>query len=80
MALTRDIKGRINVSMIGTELAYVRAELKKIGSAERRRIAAALDLSVKTLNRLASKETKYGRTDTVGNLATYFRTQERRAG
>lgn len=65
--------------MLGSELAYVRSQLKKLGPADRKRAAESVGAHVKTLNRLASKETKFGRTDTVGKLAMYFRTQERRA-
>lgn len=64
--------------MLGTELAYVRTQLKKLSPAEKRRAAGAIDVHVKTLTRLASKETKFGRTDTVGKLAAYFRAMERR--
>jgi hypothetical protein len=66
--------------MIGAELAYVRAQLGRASPEERKSIAEAVELNVKTLNRLASKKTKYGRTDTVGKLAMYFRTKERRKG
>jgi len=64
--------------MVGSELAYVREKLSRATPAERRVIAEAVEVNVKTLQRLASKETKYGRTDTVGKLAMYFRTRERR--
>ena len=41
-------------------------------------VAKALGLSLKTMYRLASGETKFGRTDTIGKIAMYFRTKERR--
>lgn len=65
--------------MLGTELAYVRSRLGLLGPSERKLVASQIRVHVKTLNRLASKETKYGRTDTVGKLAMYFRTKEKRA-
>lgn len=64
--------------MLGTELSYVRAQLQGLDAAARKLVAEDLDLHVKTLNRLASRETKYGRTDTVGKLAMYFRIREKR--
>jgi hypothetical protein len=64
--------------MIGEELAFIRKQLGRASTAERKVIAEAIGLHWKTLNRLATKETKYGRTDTVGKLAMYFRTKERR--
>lgn len=64
--------------MLGTELAYVRAQLERLGPAERKRVAEDIEVHVKTINRIASRETKYGRTDTIGKIAMYFRTKERR--
>jgi hypothetical protein len=64
--------------MLGSELAYVREKLSRTTAAERKEIAKSLGMSGKTLSRLASKETKYGRTDTVGKLALHFRTRDRR--
>ena len=64
--------------MIGSELAFVRAQLKKRSPAELRAFAHEIGVHEKTLKRLASKETKYGRTDTVGRIAMYFRIKERR--
>jgi hypothetical protein len=64
--------------VIGQELAYVRAQLGRKTPEELKDIAKATKLNVKTLNRLRSKKTKYGRTDTVGKLAMHFRTKERR--
>lgn len=65
--------------MLGSELAYVREKLKKLPPAERKRVSDFVGIHVKTLNRLASKETKYGRTDTVGKLAVYFRSMDSRS-
>jgi hypothetical protein len=64
--------------MLGTELAYVRARLERLGPEDIKVVSAAVGLHVKTLKRLTSKETKYGRTDTVGKLAMYFKTKEKR--
>ena len=64
--------------MLGTELAYVREKLARCGPAERKEISAAIGVHLKTLNRIASRETKYGRTDTVGKIAMHFRTREKR--
>lgn len=78
MALTTDRNVPQNRVMLGTELAYVRSQLQRLGPSEKRIISAKVGLHVKTLNRLISKATKYGRTDTVGKLAMYFRTKEQR--
>lgn len=64
--------------MVGSELAFIRAELKKRSPAELKIVADEIGVHEKTLKRIASKETKYGRTDTVGRIAMYFRTKERR--
>lgn len=78
MGLTADMNVPHYPEMLGTELAYVRAQLARLGPADRKEISAAIGVHVKTLKRLASKETKYGRTDTVGKLAMYFKTKEQR--
>ena len=78
MGLTADMNVPQNRGMLGTELAYVRAQLERLGPSERKIVSNAVGIHVKTLRRLASKETKYGRTDTVGKLSMYFRTKERR--
>ena len=65
--------------MLGTELAYVRARLEPLNAAQRKAVADACELNVKTINRLVSKATKYGRTDTIGKIAMHFRTREKRA-
>ena len=64
--------------MMGSELAYVRSEIKKRTPAQLKIAAGEIGVHEKTLKRLASKETKYGRTDTVGKVAMYFRTKEQR--
>ena len=76
--MTRDMVVPHYYGMLGSELAYVREKLARCGVVEKREIAAACGLNVKTLNRLASRQTKYGRTDTVGKIAMHFRTRERR--
>lgn len=64
--------------MIGAELAYVRAKLEPLDAAARKAAADSIGVHVKTLNRLVSHKTKFGRTDTIGKIAMYFRTRERR--
>lgn len=64
--------------VLGSELAYVRAQLKPLDAAARKLVAASVGLHPKTLNRVASRQTKYGRTDTIGKIALYFRTREKR--
>lgn len=64
--------------MLGTELAYVRAQLQPLGPEERKKVSASVGVHIKTLNRLVSRQTKYGRTDTIGKIAMYFRTREKR--
>lgn len=76
--MTTDIKVHKNLEMLGTELAYVRAQLAPLGPDERLAVSKRVGVHVKTLNRIASKETKFGRTDTIGKIAMYFRTREKR--
>jgi hypothetical protein len=64
--------------MLGTELAYVRSKLEPLDSAGRKAAADSIGIHIKTLNRIASRKTKYGRTDTIGKIAMYFRTKEKR--
>lgn len=64
--------------MLGSELTYVRAQLAPLGSAERKIVSARVGVHPKTLSRIASKKTKFGRTDTIGKIAMYFRTREKR--
>lgn len=63
--------------MLGTELSYVRQQLLLLTPAGRKIVAELLHLHPKTLNRLANKQTK-GRGDTLGKIAMYFRTKEKR--
>ena len=63
---------------MGTELAYVRAQLAPLGPDERKAVSASVGVHVKTLHRIASRQTKFGRTDTIGKIAMYFRTKEKR--
>jgi hypothetical protein len=64
--------------MLGTELAYVRAKLEPLDAAARKAVAKAVGLNSKTLDRIASKKTQFGRTDTIGKIAMHFRTKEKR--
>ena len=64
--------------MLGTDLAYVRAKLQPLKRPARIVVAKKTRMSLKTLYRLAAG-TSQGRGDTVGKLAMYFRTQEKRA-
>ena len=65
-------------NMVGSDLAYVRAQLRPLGPEERRTISDSIGVHIKTLKRIASKETKYGRTDTISKIAMYFRAHKRR--
>lgn len=69
---------RQNAGMLGSELSYVRAQLGLLDNAERREVAAKVEVHPKTLNRILSRKTKFGRTDTIGKIAMYFRTREKR--
>ena len=64
--------------MLGTELAYVRAQLAPLDAAARKAAATSIGIHPKTLNRIADRKTKFGRTDTIGKIAMYFRTKEKR--
>lgn len=78
MALTRDKKVPQNDEMLGTELAYVRDQLARLAPDQRTPVAKAIGISPKTLRRIASRETQFGRTDTIGKIAMYFRTRAKR--
>lgn len=65
--------------MFGAELAYVRAQLARLDSAGKKAVAKAIGRNVKTIERIADKRTKFGRTDTIGKLLLHFRTKEKRA-
>ena len=64
--------------MLSSDLALVRARLGRLGPAERKLVSVNVGCHVKTLNRIASQETKFGRTDTIGKIAMYFRAHKRR--
>lgn len=61
-----------------TDLAYVREELNKIGHAGWRRVSDSADVPLRTIKRVAYRENKDFRASTIGKLAIYFRTQEKR--
>lgn len=62
-----------------SELAYVKAQLAAHSRAQWKDISKAADVPFRTLTRIAYKETPTPRSDTVGKLAIYFRTKEKRA-
>jgi plasmid maintenance system antidote protein VapI len=64
--------------MLGTELAYVRAKLEPLDAAGRKAVAKSIEVHPKTLDRIVSRKTQFGRTDTIGKIAMYFRTKEKR--
>lgn len=64
--------------MQGSELSYVKEQLAKYTHAEWRVIAFASDVPFRTVKRIGYKETPFPRSDTVGKLALYFRTCEKR--
>lgn len=78
MSLTRSKFVQQNRGMFGSELSYVRAQLGRLDTAERREVAAEIEVHPKTLSRILSRKTKFGRTDTIGKIAMYFRTKEKR--
>jgi hypothetical protein len=63
---------------VGAELAYVRSRLRPLKAPALHEASAATGVHVKTMRRIRSKQTKFGRTDTIGKLAMYFRTKEKR--
>ena len=78
MALTQDINVHQNAQMLGTELAYVRQQLKRCSHAERVAAAKAVKVHPKTIRRILERETENPSSVTVGRLAMHFRTQEAR--
>lgn len=65
--------------MIGTELAYVKANLKRCSREERKVLAKKIGKEPITIERIVDGRTKYPRADVVGKLAIHFRTMEQRA-
>jgi RNA-binding protein YhbY len=41
-------------------------------------VAKSIEVHPKTLDRIVSRKTQFGRTDTIGKIAMYFRTKEKR--
>lgn len=78
MALTADILVPQNTGMLGSELSYVRDQLARYKHADWKRISTASGVPFRTVKRIGYRETAYPRSDTVGKLAMYFRTQEKR--
>ena len=65
--------------MLGTELAYVRAQLKRCTPIERLAAAKAAKVHHKTIRRIVERETENPSAMTIGRLAMHFRTQEQRS-
>ena len=61
-----------------TDLVYVREQLERIGHAGWQRVALESDVPLRTIKRVAYRENKDFRTSTIGKLALYFRTKEKR--
>lgn len=78
MSLTQDKYVPI-IRLMLSELSYVRERLSQHKHAEWKGIAAASRVPFRTIKRIAYRETQYPRSDTVGKLALYFRTKEKRA-
>lgn len=78
MALTADMRVPQNALMLGTELAYVRKQLKRCSAEEREAARKAAKVHVKTLRRIAARETENPSALTVGRLALHFKTREKR--
>lgn len=64
--------------MQGSELAYVREQLAKYTHSEWKIIAEKSEVPFRTVKRVGYKETPFPRSDTIGKLALYFRTVEKR--
>lgn len=64
--------------MLGSELSYVREQLALSKHAQWKEISAASGVPFRTVKRIAYRETEYPRSDSVGKLAIYFRTKEKR--
>lgn len=64
--------------MLGSELAYVREKLGAYAHSDWKIFAAESGVPFRTVKRIAYRETEFPRSDTVGKLAMYFRTKEKR--
>lgn len=65
--------------MLGTELAYVREQLKRCTPKELIAVAKIAKVHPKTIRRIKARSTENPSAVTVGRLAMHFRTQEVRA-
>jgi Mg2+ and Co2+ transporter CorA len=64
--------------MLGTELAYVKANLARCSKAELKALAKKIGKQPITLERIVNGHTRAPRSDVTGQLAIHFRTQEKR--
>lgn len=78
MALTRAIRGPTIASMF-TELSYVKEQLSKHSRDIWKACSKSSGVPFSTIKRIAYKQTAAPRSDTVGKIATYFKTREKRS-
>lgn len=68
----------MTIAPVTTDLAYIKERLLSIGSSQWGPIHKATRINLRTIRRIASGETPAPRSDTVGKIAIYFRTKEKR--
>lgn len=61
-----------------TELGYVKEQLKRIGHAGWQDVFRGTGVPIRTIKRIAYDETKAPGSDTIGKIAIFFRTREKR--
>lgn len=68
----------LSSGMMFTDLSYVQDKLKGLGHARWADVARAARVPIRTIKRVAYNENKAYRSDTIGKLAIYFRTKDKR--
>jgi hypothetical protein len=63
---------------VQSELSYVKGELKRLGHAGWWAVSEGAGVPMRTIKRIGYEETAAPRSDTVGKLALYFKTREKR--
>jgi hypothetical protein len=75
--LTTATYGLIILAMT-TDLTYVKAQLDRLGHSGWHEVSKGAKVPMRTIKRIGYRETPSPRSDTVGKLAMYFRTKEKR--
>lgn len=68
----------LRIGRVLTDLAYVKENLRQLGHAGWHEVSRGAGVPMRTIKRIGYAETPSPRSDTVGKLAVYFRTREKR--